>query len=84
MNAFTARFALWGNSLAVRIPSRLAKEARIVEGGRAELSVADGRLIVQPIDIVPVYNLTDLIQGITDENRHVEISTGHAQGAEFA
>jgi antitoxin MazE len=83
MNAVT-RFSTWGHSLAVRIPTNLAREARIVDGGSAELSVVNGQLVVAPIDTPPIYNITDLIAAITDENRHVEIRTGYAQGGEFA
>jgi antitoxin MazE len=83
MNAI-ARFATWGNSLAVRIPSNVAREAHIVAGTCAQLSVIKGKLVVAPIDKRPVYKITDLVAGITDENRHVEVGTGHAQGGEFA
>jgi antitoxin MazE len=82
MNAIT-RFATWGNSLAVRIPTGLAKEAHIVDGGGAEISLVNGAIVVEPIDTPLVYNITDLIAAITDENRHVEIGTGFAQGNEF-
>jgi antitoxin MazE len=83
MNAIT-RFSTWGHSLAVRIPSKVAREARLVEGGSAEVSVVNGTIVVVPIDTLPVYNITDLIAAITDENRHGEIGTGFAQGNEFA
>jgi antitoxin MazE len=83
MNAIT-RVKTWGHSLAVRIPSNIAREAHIVDGIRAELSVVNGRLLVSPVDTPPSYNITDLVAAITDENRHVEVSTGYAQGGEFA
>jgi antitoxin MazE len=83
MHAVT-RFSTWGHSLAVRIPASLAREARIVEGGAAELSIVNGQLVIAPIDTPPNYNINELIAAITDENRHVEIGTGHAQGGEFA
>lgn len=84
MNAVTTRITTWGHSLAVRIPTRIAREARIVEGVCAELSVVNGRVVLAPVATMPSYNITDLVEAITDENRHVEIRTGHAQGGEFA
>ena len=83
MNAI-ARFSTWGHSLAVRIPTDLAREVHIVAGSYAQITVAKGKLVVDPIDKSPVYTLADLVAGITDENRYVEIGTGHAEGAEFA
>jgi antitoxin MazE len=83
MNAIT-RFSTWGHSLAVRIPTSLAREARIVDGASAELSVVNGTLLVVPIDKAPEYRITDLVAGITDENRHGEISGHYAQGNEFS
>jgi antitoxin MazE len=83
MNAFT-KFSMWGNSLAIRIPSGLAREARLFDGANAELSVVDGKLVISPIDAPPSYDINDLIAAMTDENRHVEIDAGPAQGDEFA
>ncbi len=81
MKAVT-HFSMWGNCIAVRIPSHIAKEAGIVEGRPVELSVVNGALMVSPLDPAPVYTLADLVSGITDENRHGEIGTGSAKGNE--
>ena len=35
----------WGNSLAVRIPKPLAKDAEITEGTVLNLAVSEGKLI---------------------------------------
>ena len=56
--------ACWGNSLALRIPRRLANEMGLVEGLHVELTVADGRLVVQPRPPT----LEALLAGITTEN----------------
>lgn len=83
MNA-VARIRMWGHSLAVRILPHLAREPRTVDGTSAQLSVESGCLVVEPIDAHPVYDVKALIEAIPDENRHIEVGTGHAQGDEFA
>jgi antitoxin MazE len=61
----------------------LAREARLEESSTVDISVNNGTLMVVPIETSPTYRLDDLIAGITDENRHVEIGTGSAKGNEF-
>ena len=72
----------WGNSLAVRIPAAYAKEIGAVDSGKAELTVEEGKLVLRPL-ADQQYDLDTLVAGITDENRHDEIETGPAVGAEF-
>ncbi len=43
------RIQKWGNSLALRIPKSFAEEAGLREDAAVELSLAEGRLVVQPI-----------------------------------
>lgn len=38
----------WGNSLAVRLPASIAKNAHIHTGSLVELSVQEGNIIVKP------------------------------------
>ena len=40
--------ARWGNSLALRIPRRVAEKLGVGEGGDVELTVEPGRLVVRP------------------------------------
>ncbi len=56
--------ARWGNSLALRIPRRVAEELGVVEGGDVELTVEPGRLVVRP----GPRRLEALLAGITDQN----------------
>ncbi len=77
------KFAKWGNSLGIRIPSAFAEEIGATENGTADLSVDGGKLILAPIDTLPSFDLDELIAKITDANRHDEVHTGPAQGAEF-
>ncbi|MES2537043.1 MAG: AbrB/MazE/SpoVT family DNA-binding domain-containing protein [Pseudomonadota bacterium] len=39
----------WGNSLAVRIPSAVARSARFAVGQPVEVSVEDSTVVVKPI-----------------------------------
>jgi antitoxin MazE len=40
-------FVRWGNSLALKVPSALAKEIGATEGKHAEMTVENGALIVK-------------------------------------
>lgn len=73
----------WGNSLAVRIPATYAREIGAAENCEAELSVENGRLVLEPVRALPQFDLAELVAKITDQNRHEEISTGEALGEEY-
>lgn len=79
-----ARVAQWGNSLALRIPSPFARELNVVVGRTVDIAVEGSSLVVTPVNDVVEYDLAELLAGITDENRHGEV-TGHlAVGEEFS
>jgi len=71
----------WGNSLAVRIPKAFVREAHVAYGTSVNLSVNDGKIIIDP-HAEPEYRLEDLLKGVTKENLHAEIDTGEAVGRE--
>jgi antitoxin MazE len=75
------RIQKWGNSLALRIPKSFAVEAGLQEDATVELSLAEGRLIVRPVQPQPL-TLEELLRGITDENLPGEWDTGPALGKE--
>ncbi len=75
------RVKRWGNSLALRIPKTLASEAGIQEETLIELVLEDGRLTIVPIPETPLA-LAELLDRITEDNRHEEVDTGPAQGVE--
>jgi antitoxin MazE len=75
------RVQKWGNSLALRIPKAFAAEARLREDTPVELSLVDGKLVIQPLALEPP-TLDDLLRGITDQNLHGEWDTGPAVGRE--
>ena len=71
----------WGNSLAVRIPKPFVKETHLAYGASVNLSVDDGKIIIDP-HTEPQYRLEDLLRGVTQRNLHAEVSTGEAVGRE--
>lgn len=75
------RVQKWGNSLALRIPKAFARETALDQGAEVDLTLEDGRLVVTPRR-VPAYELSDLVEGITRENRHEETDTGGSAGSE--
>ncbi|MDA9476898.1 hypothetical protein XI03_20895 [Bradyrhizobium sp. CCBAU 65884] len=76
------QFAMWGNSVALRIPSAYAKEICAFAGREAEITVQNGNLVVAPRK-APVYTLDALLAGMTPENLHEEYNTTAAVGEEF-
>ena len=72
----------WGNSLAVRIPQSLVKEAHVAYGTPVDLTVEDNRIVIEA-EAQPEYSLDDLVEGIDDDNVHAEVNTGAAVGKEI-
>lgn len=66
----------WGNSLGVRVPKEFADQMDLHEGSEVEFHQEDGRLIVEPVR--NRYDLDELVNEITDENRHEEQTAGRA------
>jgi antitoxin MazE len=76
-----AQLSKWGNSLAVRIPRTILKEARLAEGDRLSLHlVGDGSIVLRSGR--PAYSLKQLVRGIKPGNRHRETNWGPSKGKE--
>lgn len=73
------RISKWGNSLALRIPAAFAEEAGIQSGTEVDLALEDGRLVITPRTL---YVLDELLDGVTEQNRHTEVDTGPPEGLE--
>jgi antitoxin MazE len=71
----------WGNSLAVRIPKAFVKEAHVACGTPVDLSVDDGKIVIDP-HTKSEYRLEDLLKGVTKRNLHAEVATGVVVGRE--
>lgn len=74
------RVQKWGNSLAVRIPKPFAEETRLVENAEVEISIRGARLIVEAVE--PAVTLRSLLDQVTRENLHGEVTTGKRVGKE--
>ncbi len=62
-----ARVFKTGNSLAIRIPSSIAKHIALQDGVAVEMAAGHGMIYVRK---APSRALADLIEGITPENIH--------------
>ena len=71
----------WGNSLAVRIPAIFAETVGLEEGTIVDIKVAAGQLIVS-LATVQRYDLQQLVDQITPENRHELVDWGKPVGKE--
>jgi antitoxin MazE len=71
----------WGNSLAVRIPLAIAKQASLGEGDCVTLALnRNGGILLRPAR--RRYELSELVAGITPKNRHRETEWGAPRGEE--
>ncbi len=76
----TAAIQKWGNSLALRIPSAVARQMRVENGDAVELSLKSGALTVRAAR--PRYQLADLVKGMHSGNSHEEVDWGKTEGRE--
>jgi antitoxin MazE len=75
------RIQKWGNSLALRIPHHLAREAHLEEGSEVNLTERAGKIIVNPVECDP--SLAELLSKITKENLHDAVDFGSTRGKEI-
>lgn len=70
----------WGNSLGIRIPSKLAGSLDMRAGSEADVAVVAGRLVITPkkTSRIPLKVLLASAQG----KQESEISTGPERGRE--
>ena len=83
--AIQVQIAKWGNSLALRVPKAFADEIGAGDGKAAEMTVSNGKLVIETLRSQRRkrrYNLDELIAGITPDNRHGEIDWGPPVGNE--
>jgi antitoxin MazE len=71
----------WGNSLGLRIPKSVAKEAGVEDGSDVDISLEEDRIVIRTLNRTK-YKLSDLLSRVRDENLHEEVSTGDAVGRE--
>jgi len=74
------RVQKWGNSLAVRIPQHVIREAGLEYNAAVEMKVEEGKLIIQRTEDSAA--LEALLAKVTPENLHTSVKTGEAVGNE--
>jgi antitoxin MazE len=72
--------ARWGNSLGLRIPKDIARQAGLREGARVDVEAQGGRIIISPAR--PRYVLADLLKGIMPEAMREAFEWGPDKGRE--
>lgn len=75
------RLRKWGNSLAIRIPKSFATEAGLLNDGFVDISLANGKIIVVPLE-KPNVALKNLLTQVTADNLHHELGRDPAIGIE--
>ena len=71
----------WGNSAAVRIPAAVMQATHLNLDQVVDVREEGGRIVIAPIR-QRVYDLGELLQGITAKNRHGAVDFGVPAGKE--
>ncbi|WP_407050186.1 AbrB/MazE/SpoVT family DNA-binding domain-containing protein [Methyloraptor flagellatus] len=75
------RVKKWGNSASVRLPAAILEAANLSIDQTVDIREENGRVVIEPV-ADPAVDLDALVDAITEENRHDEVSTGASVGAE--
>ena len=76
-----SRVGKWGNSLGLRIPKSLALEAGLGEDSPVDITLRDGKLIIQVLaPWRPI--LKHMLREVTPENLQYQVDSGPPQGRE--
>lgn len=71
----------WGNSAAVRIPTAVLEAAHLTLDQSVDIREEQGRIVIAPTRAT-TFSITELVGGITPDNRHALVDTGPAVGNE--
>jgi antitoxin MazE len=78
---YDATVSKWGKSLAVRIPTAIAKRAGLSKGDSLTMNLDNkGGIVLRPTR--RKYELSELVARITPKNRHQKTDWGQPQGEE--
>ena len=75
-----AKVQKWGNSLAVRLPSQIIKQAELAQDATVNISIEDHRIVIEP---AMKFELKDMLAKITKANLHNEVDFGGPVGKEI-
>ena len=73
-----AKLSKWGNSLAIRIPTKIAQELDLSENSTLEILAKDDKIIIQKR-----LSFEDKCKLITAKNRNVDESWDESVGNEW-
>lgn len=72
----------WGNSASVRIPASVMAAAFQSLDQAVDVREEAGRIIIEPIR-ENVFDIDELVAGITNDNQHAEVNFGGPVGREI-
>lgn len=72
----------WGNSLAFRIPSAIAKQMEIEQGAEVEFRIEGKQLIVERADLMPSFTHRDLVRALSKTKKEL-VDLGKPRGREL-
>jgi antitoxin MazE len=75
------KISRWGNSLALRLPKKLATSHNLFQDSDVEIIEHEEGLLLRPSSRKS-YDLNALLNGVTKENFHDELPTGSSRGQE--
>jgi antitoxin MazE len=75
-----AKAQKWGNSLAVRIPKTIAEECGIGVDSALEILREGENMIIRPVR--EKLSLESLLEKVTEDNLHAEVTSGAPVGKE--
>jgi antitoxin MazE len=78
----TTQVKMWGNSLAIRIPSKVARDLGLTNDGQIEITT-DGSIAIIKREKSPRKSLDELVKDITPENIHDHVDWGDPVGKEI-
>jgi antitoxin MazE len=70
----------WGNSMAVRLPQAVLRDAGLQEGDTLVFGAKNGAIVAKRVEKKPT--LKDLLAKISPENVHGEVDWGKPRGKE--
>jgi antitoxin MazE len=73
---------LWGNSLGLRIPAPIAREAKLERGSEIDLQFEHGRIVLTPVRPRKSYQLRSLLAKVSREQMPEGDIWGAAMGRE--
>jgi antitoxin MazE len=78
----TQQVLKWGNSLALRIPSAIAKQMRVTAGERVAIRLEGTKLVIEAAEELPKFTQADLAKALRSLKARPD-PLGRARGREI-